>query len=203
MRRITSLTVRLVLGVSILALTGCAIPESPEVSAAETATAAVAPVLEFGPVYALGEVDDPVVAKTLESIATTGAPAVSAEIRGYLVDWVHQDGDTTSIRELAVMKDGTLHTLSPYMRPAAAFGSRAPERLGPEPAPEAAAREAAVTAADTAARQMYSEMSGDPVVYNYLIRIHRADDTAVDVWVDPDVGNGRFSYDIGLAQVYP
>lgn len=202
LRRITSLVVRLALGISLLALTGCTSPEGPEVSADETATTA-AQVLEFGPVYMLGETGDPVVAKTLESVATTGAPVVSAEIRGYLVDWVHQDGDTTSIRELAVMKDGTLYTLSPYMRPAAGLEMQAPERLGPEPAPESASREAAVTAADTIVRQMYPDMSGDPVVYNYLIRIHLADDTSVDVWVDPDVGNGRLFYDIGLAQVHP
>jgi hypothetical protein len=31
-----------------------------------------------------------------------------------------------------------------------------------------------------------------PEVYGYLVRMRRIDGPVVDVWVDPDVGDGRF-----------
>ena len=202
MRRIRSLSILLALGLILgLALGGCAAPTDSDVSADETVNVALDPPSEFGPVYAIGEVDDPVVARTLEGAETTGSPAVAAEIRGYLVDWVHEATDTTRIREIAVMKDGGMYELRTWSRPAAAFNSIPPARLEPESAEEAAAREAAVAIADAYVRETDPEMSGAPVVYNYLIRIYRADNTTVDVWVDPDVGNGRFFYGIDLAPI--
>jgi hypothetical protein len=194
---------------TMLALSACG-------SASPSPTAA----LEFGPVYPLERLTDPLVANTVLGDAldldhmrsrskTSSSPAVSAEIRGYLVDWVIVKLNTATRREstmmeFVVMKDGTLYRFSSYMymRPSAAFGQVPPPRLGPEPAAEAKVRIAAVAAAQAAVAKLHPRFAKvTPVVYNYLVRIHRADGSSTDVWVDPDVGYGRFFYGLGLTRV--
>jgi hypothetical protein len=133
--------------------------------------------------------------------SSTGSPAVSAEIRGYLVDWVIRKGTSSNMAEAAVMKDGTVYRLAGHWRPSAAFGKQAPARLTPESAPEARARSAALSSAQRwIAKASPQFASVAPAVYNYLVRIHRADGTSTDVWVDPDVGGGRFFYGVELTK---
>ncbi len=187
-------------------------------SACGSASPSSAAALEFGPVYPLERLTDPLVANTVLGDAldldhmrsyskTSSSPAVSAEIRGYLVDWVIVKLNTAPRREshmveLVVMKDGALYRFSSYMRPSAAFGQVPPPRLGPEPAAEAKVRIAAVAAAQAAVAKLHPRFAKvTPVVYNYLVRIHRADGSSTDVWVDPDVGHGRFFYGLGLTRV--
>lgn len=155
--------------------------------------------LRYGPVYSVRAVKDPVVAKTLKGAETTGTPVISAEIRGFLVDWViKESSDSASIRELAVMKDGSVYNIG-MMRPSAAFGVKAPARLTPESAQEARARKASLLAAQKAVSKIDPKFAKvKPIVYNYLVRFNRKDGSSVDVWVDPDVGEGRFFYGIEL-----
>lgn len=209
MRRSAMLGSWFLLALCVVALAaGCA---GSRTTAAQPAKTSVA-VLQFGPVYTVKQIGDPVVARTVRGDAidpyhlrsfskTPKAPAVSAEIRGYLVDWAIRDVSSSTIYELAVMKDGTLYRLS-GQRPAAAFGAVPPARLTPEPAAEAKARIAAVAVARAAVAKRFPAFAAVvPVVYNYLVRIHRTDGTSTDVWVDPDVYFGRFFYNIGLRKL--
>ncbi|TLM65661.1 MAG: hypothetical protein FDZ70_10960 [Actinobacteria bacterium] len=176
------------------ALTGCS---APELTVGEIPQSVP---LRFGPTYRLPQVEDVLVAQTLKGVPTTSSPAVRAEIRGFLVDWTTRTPDGGAwIREFAVMKDGSLYTITPRMRPSAAFGHLPAERLGPESEQEAAIRMSAIASADASVIAAYPDMGNPPpVIYGYLVRIHRADGTAIDVWVDPDVAEGRFFYDIQL-----
>ncbi len=180
-----------------LVLAGCTAPVRPPTS---RATAAREP-LHFGPVYPVGRVTDPLIAKTLRLARKRKSPAVSAEIRGYLVDWTMPTGNGRAIREVAVMKDGSLYRLMPFERPASAFGAKPRRRLGPEPGTESRARVAALKAAHTEVARNSEFASVKPVVYNYLVRIHYADGKQVDVWVDPDVYPGRLFYKVELTRM--
>ncbi|MDO9107709.1 MAG: hypothetical protein Q7U89_01785 [Coriobacteriia bacterium] len=194
----------MIVGSLLLAAVATACSASTPVAESSQAVSSETPanVLQFGPLYTVEDVPDPVVARTLEGAETTGAPAVSAEIRGYLVDWVIPSETGMAIKELAVMKDGTSYRLPSMMRPAAAFGQQAPARLEPESSAEARVREAAVAVAHEAVKDMAPQFSSaTPVVFNYLVRINLADGTVVDVWVDPDVGGNRFFYDIVLERL--
>lgn len=174
-------------------------PSTPATTQAPTRI--TTPQLQFGPVYPAPQIPDPLVASTVSGVPATRTPVVSAEIRGYLVDWVIRRGNGSSIWEMAVLKDGTHHRL-PYMRPAAAFGAVPPPRLSPEPPAEAQAREAAVASATAwvvTYRPQFAAMK--PVVYNYLVRVHYAGGSTTDVWVDPDVSRGRFFYGVRLAPI--
>ena len=101
-----------------------------------------------------------------------------------------------------MLKDGTVYRLGPMMRPAAAFGRVPPARLEPESATEAQARTLAVAAAQAVVAKLFPKFAHvTPVVYNYLVRIHRKDGSSTDVWVDPNVGYGRFFYNISLTNL--
>lgn len=194
----------------VLLLAGCG--RSAQTTASRTKS--VAPTLGFGPVYRAANVTDRLVAKTLRLAKKTramsaanprvlqraeagGASFVSAEIRGYLVDWVGPG----MVYELAAMKDGGLYRLDPGMRPSAAFGRVPPARVRPESDTERKAREAAVAFATRAVNKSRPQLaSAKPVVYNYLVRIHRANGSVFDVWVDPDVNSGRVFYRIRLTR---
>lgn len=155
--------------------------------------------LRFGPVYSVQNVEDPVLSKTLENVQTTGETITGAEIRGYLADWVITKGRSTSIWELVVMKDGSLYRFDMMMRPAAAFGQKAPPRLTPESNQEAKAREAALNAAHRELVRKYpAYKSVRPVIYNYLVRVRCVDGINIDVWVDPDVDPRRLFYNVEL-----
>jgi hypothetical protein len=198
--RVLCIAVSLLVASAVSACSSSAQSTEPE---EPVSTEPTADVLQFGPVYNVEDISDPLVAKTVEGAVTTGTP-VSAEIRGYLVDWVirSQPDEATgavTIQEVVVMKDGSAYRISPHMRPAAGLGQQPGTRVEPEPQVEARAREAAVDAAHSVVSQAAPEFSSvTPAVYNYLVRIHLADGTAVDVWVDPDVGEDRFFYGIGL-----
>jgi hypothetical protein len=141
---------------------------------------------------------DPLVAATVTGIeAQKPGPAVtSAEIRGYLVHWVVRVPPAGGTRlVLASLKDGSLYTVPGG--PHNFDNIPVPARLSPESSAEAEARLAVVTAASKAVETTNSVLSG-PVIDNYLVRVHRADGSRVDVWVDPDVGHGRFFYDVPL-----
>ncbi len=143
--------------------------------------------LEFGPVYSVQQLADPVVEKAVQSVEITGT-IVSAEIRGFLLDWyIQETSSSESILEYAVMKDGSLYRRAGMHRPSAAFGWVPPARLRPESSREANARNTALAAAhDFIAKRHPDFASVDPLVYNYLVRIHRKETSHVDIWVDPD-----------------
>jgi hypothetical protein len=187
---------------------GCVVP---------SARAPQVPGPQFGPVYPVAHLGDadPLVAQAVAGDAapaqakyrsymtsSTGSPAVSAEIRGYLVDWVIRKGNMSNIVEAAVMKDGTVYRLAGRLvRPAAGLGMQARPRLTPESVREARARTVAVSFARRWVARAFPQFTSlAPVVYDYLVRIHRADRTSTDVWVDPDVGGGRFFYGIELTK---
>ncbi len=187
-----------------LTLAGCA--QSNSVKQRQTKSGISAKsrptVMRYGPVYPVRKVKDPLVAKTIKGAAATGSPVVSAEIRGYLVDWVIRESSTSaSITELAVMKDGSAYRIR-QTRPSAAFGNMAPSRLTPEPAREAKARKAALAAVQkVVAKKNPKFASVKPIIYNYLVKIHHKDGSSVDVWVDPNVARGRFLYNVGLVKL--
>lgn len=188
----------------VLLLTGC--PQSRPVKQPKTQSKASTnestAVMQYGPVYSVRTVKDPVVIKTLKGAEKTDTPVISAEIRGFLVDWViNESTDHATMRELAIMKDGSLYSV-PMHRPSAAFGAMAPSRLTPEPPREARARKASLVAAHKAVAKMYPPFASvKPIVYGYLVRLHHKDGSNVDVWVDPDVGHQRFFYNIRLNKV--
>ena len=130
---------------------------------------------------------DPIVARGLAGVETTGGPFVSGEIVGYLVDYNVQPGGGGPIFELVAMKDGSVRRLDQgsIYRPRAAFGHLPADRLGPEPSEEAAAREQAVTNARQLLVAKFPDMaSAVPQVFEYLVRLKRADASSIDVWVD-------------------
>jgi hypothetical protein len=170
------------------------------------------PTPRFGPVYLVGHIGDPLVAATVRRVQAQrkGARITGAEIRGYLVDWVLETSDSLMIDEVAVMKDGTIYNFSrrvpgttrepPFERPSAYFGSPA-ARLSPEPAREARARLAALAAAGAIERKTDAPMAkSNPLVFDYLVEVHRADGSVVDVWVTPDVAANGFDYDAVLSR---
>ncbi len=177
---------------SILLLAGCDQARSTSISnATKTSSASedASDTLEFGPVYSAQSFSDPVVEKTVQGARKKGK-VVSAEIRGYLVDWVD-----SGIVEFVVMKDGNAYRLGGFTRPAAAFGRKAPKRVEPEPQRELRARKRALTRAHEVVSAIYPKFASvDPSVYNYLVRIHYKGGSHDDIWVDPDVGQGRFFY---------
>lgn len=127
MHRFPAIGVACMISVCLVSfLTGCARPQAKVASPSRMKIPPV--VLEFGPVYSVKRLTDPLVARTVQQDAIdtydqkpklkiSSAPATNAEIRGYLVDWVHG----VTMVERAVMKDGSLFTV-PGMRPAAASG---------------------------------------------------------------------------------
>lgn len=154
----------------------------------------------FGPTYIAGDENiDPLVATTLASFELLGEPADEGEIRGYLVDWIVHKTGSTWIRELAVMKDGSLFLLdAPLRRPGGAFGGSPAPRLAPEPAAEVRARTWAVASADRIVTAKYPGLGkAQPQIFAYLIRLRYARSTTIDVWVDPS-GNSTF-----LAEMNP
>lgn len=196
--RLRLLGVAAAVAITTVALGAAACAQSPSAPAVSSSTSGMTTVrLRFGPAYPASRVPDPLVAATLQGAKATTSAAVSAEIRGYLVDWVVRAGNASTIKEFAVLKDGSMYRL-PGMRPAAAFGAGAPPRLGPEPAGEAKVRLAALASADAVVRKQPGPTFAAPVVYNYLVRITHADGSSTDVWVDPDVGRGRFFYGVTL-----
>ena len=188
-----------------MALSACSASAPVRHSAGPASVEPTVTALRFGPVYPVHGISDPLVAKVLEGVEATSALPVSAEIRGYLVDWVisteTESTRSSAIREFVVMKDGGIYRTGMW-RPAAAFGMQAPARLEPEPLTEARAREAAVAAADAHVKSIDETFASvAPVVYNYVVRVRYANGIAIDVWVDPDVGGERFFYDVEIAPV--
>lgn len=156
--------------------------------------------LEFGPVYPVDKVSDPLVAETIKQDAigevkqasgTANSPATGAEIRGYLIDWVTGN----ALLEYAVLKDGSVHSI-PDVR---GSGARPSVRLEPEPAAEAVARESAVVSARFTVEWLKPEFANiEPFVYSYIVRIHRKDGSSSDVWVQPDVSPTKMDYRVRL-----
>lgn len=180
----------------------CAI-RPPSLTPGSSPSAQPAPArLAFGPIYTVSDISDPLVAKAVAAAQLT--EPVSAEIRGYLVDWVQGAESSTTIVELVVMKDGSIYRLSPFMRPAAALHARLRARLSPEPPWEARMRALAVLRANDAFRRSHPAfVSAKPTVWNYLVRIHQRNGKFVDVWVDPDVGRGRLFYGVTMKPASP
>ena len=148
---------------------------------------------EFGPVYSTESITDPLVEKAVQGAEKEGK-VESAEIRGFLVDWVIRDTSrSASMVEFVVMKDGNAYRRGGFGRPAAAFGRKAPKRLGPEPLREAEVREQALTRAHEVVSAIYPKFASvDPAAYNYLLRIYYKDGSHDDIWVDPDVDQVTF-----------
>lgn len=154
---------------------------------------------QFGPVYEVGEISDRIVEKVLEGAEKPTSLVKSAEIVGYLVDWTIRQADEVSIRETIVMKSGglfdnPLQANKPMHRPRAAFGKNPPTRIAPESAAEARAREAALAAARENLKRVDKNPAfakkSTPLVFGYLVRIHRRDRSSYDVLVDSD-GTGQ------------
>ena len=71
--------------------------------------------------------------------------------------------------------------------------------MSPEPARERRARIAALAAAGVIVRKTDPPMAkSHPVIFDYLVEVHRAEGSAVDVWVTPDVAANGFDYDAVL-----
>lgn len=202
-RRVVSFALLVaVLVALVLPASACQRPGRGTATAPRPSETEASAVLRFGPVYRVGLPMDPVVAAALRGASVTDA--VSAEIRGYLVDWAVSEGGGVSqgggktIYELAVMKDGGLYRTETW-RPAAAWDETPPARLVPESAEEALLRGAALGVAHAiVARSRPVFARAKPIVWNYLVRIRRSNGTAVDVWVDPDVRKDRFDYGVRL-----
>ena len=131
---------------------------------------------------------DPIVERALAGVETTGAPYISGEIVGYLVDFTVREGsDARAIVEVVVMSDGSVRRLDTggMNRPSGAFGRAPGDRLGPESADETAARELAIAKGRDVVVEKYPNMSeAESVVYEYLVRLKAKDGTTLDVWVD-------------------
>lgn len=171
--------------VSLVILAGCTKADVPE----RARTAAV----------------DPVIAATLDLASTKGTPAVSGEIRGYLLDWIIDspgNDESGPIFEAIALKDGSLWRLkAPSMRPSAAFGEMPAKRIGAETPAEADARKKAVALATKALSREHPEFAQvHPKVYGYLIRISFADGTTHDAWVNPNLDNKSLQYDRRLVK---
>lgn len=207
--------VGVVLGMALALLAsplgGCSATEAGSQPTASSEESTQGPA--FGPVYEADETSDGLIAETIRidaedpygskssSSTISTAPAVSAEIRGYLVDWMTGENPPHARLELVVLKDGSILRI-PDMRPAGGWGVTPSERLGPEPDVERTVRDAVVEAADNWVKSEYSECAtATPVVYNYLVRIHRSDGSFSDVWVDPQPDPGRMFYDVTLRPV--
>jgi hypothetical protein len=212
MHRSSALGSVLMAGVCLVMLLAGCVQSGPVKPSGPPPQTSVAP-LSFGPVYPVAHLTDPVVARTIKGDAIddiyharrqgkSNAPVVSAEIRGYLVDWVGPTSrrNGTAILEYAVMKDGTVYQMGG--RPSTEFGGGAPPaRLMPESANEARLRMAALAAAQREVDKLNPQFAKvSPVVYNYLVRIHRTGGATTDVWVDPNVGFDRFFYGSGLGK---
>lgn len=145
--------------------------------------------LQFGPKYPLGNVPDLIVAKMIKDAKNKFDTSIkSAEIRGYLVDWI---GD--GIVELAVMKDGTLHNIN-QMNPSAAFGNKPSNRLKPEPGWEAKARKDSLAAAQILLGKIHPRhASVKPTIYYYIVKVYFTDGSSKIAWVEPDAS--AFAYD--------
>ena len=187
--------------------TGCAGPSAPSPPHSTANTSSALP--HFGPVYPAAHISDPLVAKVVQLDANdpttiarpsgiSTSPAVSAEIRGYLVQWPvrNKKGIVLTARRV-VMKDGTT-----YSMPQAGSPLIGPEpRVAPEPASEASARTTAVSMALRAVVAKDPEFAKAlPGFDAYLVRIHRADGSTTDVWASPDLG-GAFWYNVKLVPV--
>ncbi len=180
----------------------------PQPSQSSTAAkTASAPAPSFGPVYPAAKITDPLVALAVRKDAgdprSIGRPsgvststAVSAEIRGYMVEWSSRQKNVRSALRLAVMKDGTTYVILNYDVFSPLIG---PEpRLTPESATEANARTAAVSAAQRLVATKYPQLAKTvPGFDGYLVRIHRADGSITDVWVSPGL-EGAFWYNVEL-----
>ncbi len=158
---------------------------------------------QFGPVYTVGSISDPLVAEVIKQDATSGStPATTtahssasgAEIRGYVLDWVFND----TMVEYVVMKDGAVYSM-PFVR---GSGARPRTRIGPEPEVEVRSRESAIVSARATLEAVRPDLpSVDPYIYSYIVRIHRVDGSTSDVLVQPDVAPDTLDYGLRLEPI--